>query len=175
MLGVFVPSLMGAGILVSGAVLLADVVKRFIPRHGRRRRHRVAMGAVNVVAATAAWAEREVSAGELLDRVPRSRITYSAWATACGAAAFVIPYATLEAYRDVLGPFRDNPWMIGIGIAGGIAFGLAAIGLVTIALVAPRPPRPIEWVITRTALGQYRVPDPLLIEDPRKGGPCEER
>jgi hypothetical protein len=175
MLGVFVPSLMGAGILVSGAILLADVVKRFIPKRGVRRRHRVAMGTVEVVAAAAAWAEREVSAGELLDRVPRSRITYAGWTVACAAAAFLIPYATVEAYRDVLGPLRGNPWMIGIGVAGGITFGLAAALLATIAALASRPPRPIACLISRTALGQFRVPDPLLIEDPQKGGQCEER
>ena len=66
-LGVFVPSLMGAGILVSGAILLVDVLRRYLPQSGLHRRHRVAIGAFNVVAGAAAWAGREVAAGELLD------------------------------------------------------------------------------------------------------------
>ena len=40
--GVFFPALMSAGILVSGVILLSDVVRRLMPNRGQRRRYRVA-------------------------------------------------------------------------------------------------------------------------------------
>lgn len=165
-LGVFVPSLVGAGILVSGAILLVDVLRRFLPQGGLHRRHRVAMGTFNVVAAAAAWAGREVSAAELLDRAPRRRTTYVAWATALASVAIAVPVAMAAAYRDELGLFYASPWMIGLGTAWGIIFGLLALLLLIVAALAPRPPRPIRWLIATTALGRFQVPDPLPFEGP---------
>lgn len=165
-LGVFVPSLMGAGILVSGAILLVDVLRRYLPQSGLHRRHRVAMGTYNVVVAAAAWAGREVSAGELLDRAPRSRTAYVAWATAFASLAVAIPVAMAAAYRDELGLFYASPWMVGLGAAWGIIVGLLALFLLIIAVLARRPPRPIRWLIATTALGRFQVPDPLPFEGP---------
>ncbi len=55
---VFVPSLIGVGILVSGAILLSDLLRRYLPQGGLRRRHRVAMGAYHVVSEAAGWGWR---------------------------------------------------------------------------------------------------------------------
>lgn len=165
-LGVFVPSLMGAGILVSGAILLVDVLRRYLPQSGLHRRHRVAIGAFNVVAGAAAWAGREVSAGELLDRAPRNRATYLAWATALASLAVAVPVAMAAAYRDELGLFYASPWMVGLGTAWGIIFGALALLLLILAVLSPRPPRPIRWLIATTVLGRFQVPDPLPFEGP---------
>ena len=165
-LGVFVPSLMGAGILVSGAILLVDVLRRYLPQSGLHRRHRVAMGTYNVVAAAAAWAGRDVSAGDLLDRAPRSRTTYVALATACASLAVAVPLAMASAYHDELGVFHASPWMVGLGTAWGIVFGTLAIILLIVAVSARRPPRVIRWLIATTALGRFQVPDPLPFEGP---------
>lgn len=156
---VFFPSLMGVGILVSGALLLADVVRRFFPRRGVHRQHRVAMGAFGVVSTAATWAGREVSAGELFDRAPRHRLTYAAWAAMCATAAVVLPYMAAESYEDELGLFTQSPWMIGLGTAAAIVFSLLALFLVTVVVLAKRPSGPIRWLITRTSLGQLQVPE----------------
>lgn len=160
---VFFPSLMGVGILVSGALLLGDLVKRLFPRRGLYRRHRVAMGAFGVVAATAAWADREVSAGELFDRVPRHPATYLGLAAACTTLAVALPYYATEAYEDELGLFFESPWMVGLGTAAGILFGVAAVLLVGIVAFSKQPAGPVRWLITRTSLGRLQVPESASI------------
>lgn len=172
---VFVPSLMGVGILASGAILLADLLRRHLPQRRLHRRHRVAMGTFRVVSAAAAWADRDVSPGELLERAPRHRATYLVWAVGCGAAAVILPKAALAAFRDELGLFYSSPWMIGWGAGAAVIFGLAAILLLIVAAVSTRPPRPVAWLVARTALGRLQVPDPLPFEDPPEGASCEER
>lgn len=159
-IAVFFPSLMGVGILVSGALLLSDLVRRFLPQRGIHRRHRVAMGTFGIVSGAASWVGKDVSAGELLDRAPRSRITYSSWTLACTAAALIIPIAAAAAYRDELGVFYTSPWMVGLGIAGAIVFGLAALFLASVTFLARRSGGPVAWLITRTALGRLQVPEP---------------
>lgn len=158
-IAVFFPSLMGVGILVSGALLVADLIRRFLPKRGLRRRHRVAMGTFGVVSGAAVWAEREVAAGELLDRAPRNRLTYSGWAVASTAAAVIIPVAAAAAHRDELGVFHASPWMVGLGTAGGMVFGLLAVFLVTVAILADTKRGPMVWLISQTALGRLQVPE----------------
>jgi hypothetical protein len=169
-LAVFFPSLMGVGILVSGALLLADLFRRFLPRRGVHRQHRVAMGAFGVVSTAAAWAGRDVSAGELFDRAPRHPLTYAAWAAMCAIAAVALPYVAAESYEDRLGLFHESPWMIGLGAAAAIVFGLFALFLVAVVVLARRPSGPIPWLITRTSLGQLQVPESIPIVD-TEGGP----
>ena len=91
-LAVFFPSLMGVGIIASGAVLLSDLVLRLLPNRGMRRSRRVALGAYGVVAAAAAAAGRTVRRSELLDRVPRRRTVYGMLA-ASAAIYFVAIWA----------------------------------------------------------------------------------
>ena len=172
--GVFVPSLIGVGILVSGAVLLADVLRRYVPERGLRRRHNVAMGAYNVVNEVAAWAGREVSAGELLDRAPRRRITYAAFGAVCAIAAVVVPNAFLAAYWDELGLFHRSPWMIALSVVGAVGFALGAIVMIATALLASTGFRPVDWLVANTAVGRLQVPDPLPFEDKPEGASCAE-
>jgi hypothetical protein len=169
-LAVFFPSLMGVGILVSGALLLADLVRRFFPRRGVHRQRRVAMGAFGVVSTAAVWAGREVSAGELFDRAPRHRLTYGGWAAVCATSAVALPYVAAESYEDHLSPFYESPWMVGLGAAAAIVFGLLAVFLVAVVVLARRPSGPIPWLITRTSLGQLQVPESMPI-DHSKGDP----
>jgi hypothetical protein len=158
-IAVFFPSLMGVGILVSGALLLADLIRKYLPQRGLRRRHRVAMGAFGVVNGAATWAGREMSAGELLERAPRNRVTYSGWAVASMAAAVITPVAAAAAYRDELGVFHASPWMVGLGTAGGVVFGLLAVFLATVAVLAGTKYGPMAWLIGQTALGRLQVPE----------------
>lgn len=158
-IAVFFPSLMGVGILVSGALLLSDLVRRYLPKRGIHRRHRVAMGTFSVVAGAGTWAGKEVSAGELLDRAPRARLTYSGWALASVALALIIPIAAGAAHGDELGVFYSSPWMVGLGTAGAIVFGLLALFLATVTFLAEKRHGATGWLISRTTLGRLQVPE----------------
>lgn len=174
MIGVFVPSLMGVGILVSGAILLGDLVRRHLPQGGLRRRHRVAMGTFAVVSEAGSWVERSVSAGDLLDRAPRHRSTYAAWALACAIAGVIVPAGLMAAHRDELGLFHESPWMIGLSIAAAIVAGVLLVVIVAVGILAGQPVPPIAWLVAHTPIGRLQVPDPLPFDDPAKGDPCDE-
>lgn len=174
MLAVFVPSLMGVGILVSGAILLVDLVRRHLPEGGLHRRHRVAMGTFAIVREAGSWVERSVSAGDLLDRAPRHRTTYAAWALGCAIAGVFIPAGLMAAHRDELGLFHGSPWMIGLSIAAATVAGILLVVFVAVASLAGRPAPPIAWLVTHTPIGRLQVPDPLPFDDPVKGDPCDE-
>ncbi len=49
-LAVFFPSLMGVGILVSGALLISDSIRRLFPQGSLRRKHNVVVGTYGAVA-----------------------------------------------------------------------------------------------------------------------------
>ena len=156
---VFFPSLMGVGILVSGALLLSDLIRRLLPTRGLHRRHRVAMGTFGVVSDAATWTGKPLSAGELLDRAPRSRFTYAIWTVMSAAIAVTVPAGLTIAYRDELGLFHRSPWMVGLGTAGGILFGLLTLLLVAVTVCAGRRCGPVAWLIGHTVLGRLQVPD----------------
>lgn len=158
-LGVFFPSLMGIGILVSGALLLSDQIRRILPQGGLHRRHRVAMGAFGVVSRAAEWAELDIAAGELFDRVPRHPLTYGAWAIAGMAAAVGVPIAATAAYADEAGLFFHSPWMVGLGVAAAIGFGLLALLVILTLVFGRRRSGPFLWLVARTSLGRLQVPD----------------
>lgn len=159
MLAVFFPSLMGVGILVSGALLLSDQVRRLLPQGGLHRRHRVAMGAFGVVSHAAAWAEQDIEAGELFDRVPRHPLTYGAWAMASVAAAVVVPVAAAAAHADEAGLFYRSPWMVGLGAATAIVFGLVALLVISTVALGQGRSGPFPWLVANTSLGRLQVPD----------------
>jgi hypothetical protein len=172
---VFVPSLIGVGILVSGAILLTDLLRRYLPQGGLRRRHRVAMGAYHVVSEAAGWAGRTVSAGDLLDRAPRHRLTYVVWGTICGVMAVAAPYAFVEAHEDELGLFFQSHWMVILSFASAIGLGLVAVVLFGVALLAPSGRQPVAWLVANTVIGRIQVPDPLTFDHSPEGASCAER
>ena len=172
--GVFVPSLIGVGILVSGAILLVDLLRRYLPQGGLRRRHDVAMGAFHVVEEAARWSGRTVSAGELLERAPRNRLTYMAWGTVCAVGAIAAPHAFIAAYHDELGLFDESVWMVVLSLAAAIGLGIAAVILFAVAVLASSSHGPIRWLVTNTVIGRLQVPDPLPFEHAPEGASCAE-
>lgn len=170
-LAVFFPSLMGFGILVSGALLVSDAVQKLLPHEGRRRKRRVAIGARGVVAAAARSAGRDVLEPRFLRRVIRSRTEYFGVALLATGAFWLTVVGGVEAYDDMKGVFYASPWIAGLTIGFGIAFGLAAVGALALALVHRRAPQPVHWVIERTIVGRLRIPDPEdAVADVAKGG-----
>jgi hypothetical protein len=155
---VFFPSLMGVGIIASGLIMLSDLVLRLLPNRGRRRSHRVALGAYGVVAAIAAAAGQPVQRSELLDRVPRRRTTYAALAVAAAAAGTVIALSCTAAYRDASGLFHGSPWMLGIAIGVGAVLGAVAVLTVALAALGSRLPPPLARVVAGSGLGRLQIP-----------------
>lgn len=156
-LGVFFPSLMGFGILVSGALLLAEVVNRLLPHRGRRRRHRIAVGAYGIVAQAAAVTGRRLAVPGFLVREFRSRATYLAAAFVLGVGSLTALTSGLAAYRDVRGVFYHSPWAYGLGVGFGVALGLLALGALVLAVGHHRLPRWVHRVVGQSALGRLRV------------------
>lgn len=157
--GVFFPALMGIGILASGALLLADLVRRLMPNRGQRRRYRIAVGTYGVIAATAAAAGIRLEPPTFLTRRRRNRTTYGfAAAISIGLGAVALT-AGLAAYRDALGVFYESPWAIGLGI--GVSAGMFLIAAVALVLAATRDPgpRPLSWIVEHSPYGRITVPD----------------
>jgi hypothetical protein len=155
---VFFPSLMGFGILVSGALLISDLVHRALPNRGRRRRHRVASGMYGVVANAAAAARIDLPPPAFLRRTFRRRWTYGGIALVLigsGVAAWNIGMA---AYNDARGVFFESPWAFGLGFGFGV--GLVALGLMAMVLAVAyrRSPWPLRWMVTSSPIGRIEVP-----------------
>lgn len=154
---VFLPGLMGAGILLSGAILLADGVRKLAPNRGVRRRVNVARGVRGVVAGAARAAGQPVPQPELGRREPRSRWSYLVLGAALGAMAGVFVRAGLDAYLG-RGTMYHNSWALGIWIGMGAA--LAMLAILGFALAGPAGERSVRLrrVVDATWLGRLRPP-----------------
>lgn len=168
---VFFPSLMGVGIIASGMVLLSDLVMRALPNRGRRRSHRVALGAYGVVAAAAAAAGKPILRSHLLDRVPRRRAAYALGAVLAMAAGVAVAGACLAAHRDPIGVFHGSPWMTGIAVAAVAIAGLVTIPVTALAVLGDHLPRPLALLVTQTFLGRLQIPVEIVPTNERKETP----
>jgi hypothetical protein len=157
-LGVFFPSLMGFGILVSGALLLADVVNRLLPHRGRRRRHRIAVGAHGIVNRAASATGRGLVPPAFLIRQFRNRTAYLAAALVLGVGGVFAFAAGLAAHADVRGVFYRSPWAFGLGVGFGIALGVLALGALVLAVGHRRLPRWVHQIVGHSPLGRLRIP-----------------
>ncbi len=154
---VFVPGLMGAGILLSAGVLLADGIRRLLPNRGVRRRVVIARGVRSVVAGAARAAGHGAATGELLRREPRARVLYVLAGAALGALAGLVIRAGTDAYYGP-GTLHGNLWPVGGGIGGGAVLGVAASLLFTLAALGRRLPRPLRGLVASTPVGRLRPP-----------------
>jgi hypothetical protein len=156
-LAVFFPSLMGLGILASGALLLTDLLHKLVPGRGLRRGHHVVTGAFGIVADAAAAAGRPLRRSDVLYREPRHPLAYVAVAAvACGIGLAVVAGCT-AAYRDAAGVFHASPWMIGIAVAGGAIAGLLATLSLVLAVLRGHLWRPLARLVATTPMGRLRV------------------
>lgn len=166
-LGVFVPGLMGAGILVSGVILIADGVRKITPNRGVRRQVVIAQGVRSVVAQVARAAGLEVREGELFERDLRSRRVYLSIGLALAGVAAAIIRAGVAAFVHQ-GTLHGNPWSIGLGLGLGTPFLLAGGLAMTIAAWHRRSPASLLRLVRRTWLGRLRP----LPEEPLERAPA---
>lgn len=159
-LGVFFPSLMGFGILVSGALIVYDLVHRMLPHETTRRRRRLAVGAHAVVSGIARTAGISFPAPGFLVREPRSRLAYILGCATTTLLAALVVVAGSAAYADTKGLFYESPWILGLTIGFGIAIGLVALVLLFLSVMAGRAPQPFQWLIRSSPFGRLRIPAP---------------
>lgn len=157
---VFFPALMGAGILVSGAILLADYIRKMLPNRGRNRLHRITVGTYGVVEAAANAAGAPIATPDLVSRERRPRYAYVAASMLAVLAAVSVIAATSAAHNDVRGLFYRSGWMVGIGAGIGGTLLLLALLLAGIALLYRRLPRPFGVLVKRSPLGRLYIPHP---------------
>lgn len=171
-LGVFFPSLMGFGILVSGALLVADVVHKMLPHQGRRRRRRVAIGAYGLVAAAARSVGRNLPVPGFLTRSFRSRTEYFGVALVAMGAGWLVVVAGTEAYDDARGLFFSSPWIAGLTVGFAVASGITALAGLLLAIVHRRLPRRVHWIVEHSVLGRLRTPSAVdaVIDVTEQGG-----
>lgn len=167
-LAVFFPALMGAGILVSGVLLLWDVVRQLMPNQGQRRRYRNAVGTYGVVASTARTAGLTVDRPKFLTRRRRSTLTYLAIAAVSIGLAGISLSTGLDAYEDPLSVFAGSPWAVGIGVAAFVLLLLiAAVALVILAF-GSSDIRVVRWIVEHSVFGHLTVPKRMTVGPPRR-------
>lgn len=158
--GVFVPGLMGAGILVSIVMLVTDGIRKLFPVRGDRARaarvRAVALGRANDL--------RAVGRGEPPEparvlHVPRSRgVSVILGMLALAAAVAVLAGTQSYFNSDLIDLAGREEW--GFGLGWGASFLLAAGGVIWLASGALGKNRPelVERLASLPALGE--LPDP---------------
>lgn len=163
-LAVFVPGLMGAGILLSAGILLADGLKRLIPNRGVRRRVGIARAVHGAVEGAAMAAGYAVPEHDLLPRRLRARWAYLALAFTMVTAGVVVTRLFLDAYADPLGTLHHNPWAIGLAVLADVPLLLGVLVSTLLALLPRRLTLRLPRLVANTWLGRPTPPP----ENPRE-------
>lgn len=157
-LHVFVPALMGVGMIVSGFLVIADWVHNLLPNGRVRRKQQIAAGAMGVVVSVAQAAGHDVDGPDFHSREWRPRWYYAVGGfvfAAVGAGALL---AGLLAFNDDAGLFYRNPWMVGLGVGTASVLGLLALQLLFFTLVHRRSFRAAHVLVETTWFGRLKAP-----------------
>ncbi len=157
-LAVFFPSLMGVGILISGALLLSDWVRRLLPQGSVRRKHHVVIGTYGAIAETVDAAGYHLEEPWFLSRGLRERRTYLLLAFGLALAGVASAWIGIEFYRDPLGLFYQSPWAVGIGYGVGAALVLVALLCAFLGAAYRSSPKLVMRLVTDTSLGRIILP-----------------
>lgn len=164
--GVFVPGLMGAGIILSAALLASDGVRRLLPNIGVRRKVNVARGVRHIVLSTASAAGLEVHARAMRRRGPRSAWFYVVTAAVALSLGYLAVRFGLESFNN-RGALEGNAMGAVLGMIAGVALaGVTAAALMAL-LLATRPNRPGRWLVESTPLGRLLPPPESRVERAR--------
>lgn len=155
---VFFPSLMGVGILVSGALLISDWVRRLFPQGSIRRKHNVVVGTYGAVADAIDAAGYHLEEPWFLGRGLRNRSTYLTSSAVLWLAGVASMWVGREFFDDPLGLFYKSPWAIGIGYGVGAALMTVAAVCLFVAITYEATPRPVMYLVTETSLGRIILP-----------------
>ena len=144
--GVFVPGLMGAGILLSIAMLLGDGVRKVFPTRGERARaariRSIALGRANDLRAVG---QGVAPAPARVRRVPRRRfpaLFLGLFAAVAAGALFALTQSFFD--TDMVRLSGREEWGVGLGFAGAALFGAGALVWLLSGVLGTRGP---EWVV----------------------------
>lgn len=155
---VFVPSIMGAGILASLAVLAADAVRALDPRRrGARRRAELQRRALTLVVPLAEAIGVSAPAPLRLRRRLRSRRFYAVLFVLSVTLSLYVAIGSTANYLRPGGYLEGVLWIEVLALSASLFFlGLGVVAL-AVALRHPVPPRWAWAVIDHSPLG--RLPD----------------
>jgi MFS family permease len=157
-LHVFVPALMGVGMIVSGILVIADWVHNLLPNGRVRNKQQIAAGAKGVVVSVAQAAGHDVSGPDFHQREWRPRWAYVVAIfvfVAVGGGALA---AGLLAFNDDSGIFYRNPWMVGLGVGTASIMGLLTLQLLFFSIVHRRSFRAAHVLVETTWFGRLKPP-----------------
>jgi hypothetical protein len=161
-LAVFIPGIMGAGIIVSIVMLVSDGLRRLVPVRGARAR------AVHIATRTQARVHDLVSVrtGEpplpaTVSRVPRPRAVSLALGALALAGAGAIMVGAVVVYRGHGSVWSGRGWPLGVGLALALPLGLAGLVLLSSGVLGPRRPGWLDRLARTEPLGV--LPDPETI------------
>lgn len=153
-LRVFVPSIMGAGILVSLGILVGDLGRRIAPRAGRaRRRAAIHRRAGALVAPLAAAIGVPAPSARHARRRLRSRTFYAVLFAITVSLSLYIGIGSTFNYLRHFGPFNHKVWMESLAITVAVAFFSVSLVALAVVLRYPSVPRWARPAIDRTPLG----------------------
>lgn len=163
---VFVPGLMGAGILMSAGILVGDGVKKLFPNSGTRRQVEVVRGVQSVVAGVAASAGVEIEESNISRRAPRSFLFYALGAVLFGILAVTAVSLGIIEFNDD-GVFEGNAISIVFGSVVGAFAGAVAIILAALAVGRRHRIPVITRIMETTVLGRLQSPPDSRVERAR--------
>ena len=167
--GVFIPALMGAGILTSIFVLVMDGARKVLPLDGARARSaHVRAGAEGRVADLDAAATGIPPHVPRAVHVPRGTLSSTVLAGAAGSAAWFSVQAAYAAYYANEGVLSDRGWTLAMGF--GIAVVLAALSVVWLATAVARDrgPRLLRTAARLPVVGTFPSLTPPDDSAPRR-------
>lgn len=164
--GIFVPGLMGAGILVSMAMLVTDGARKAFPTRGNRaraaRRRAVAVGRANDLRSIP---RGEPPRAEVITTAPRTRPVALVLGVLCGAAAVGALLGADAYFNADLHLAKRGEWGLGIGWGTAAFLSLGSVSLIGWASVGERVPRWARRIAAIPPLGV--LPDPSAMSSPR--------
>lgn len=165
--GVFVPGLMGAGILLSAAILVSDGVRRLLPSRGVRRRINVVRGVRRIVVDMADAAGMQIEERNLVRREPRSPWLYAVIALSALPVAFIVARWGFNAYNSTGSSLEGNAMAIFYGLAAAAALATAGVVAAVLMIPALGAPGPVGWLLEHTAVGRLAPPPDGVAERAR--------
>ncbi len=155
---VFFPSLMGVGILISGALLIADWMRKVLPNGRIRKQHNVVVGIYGSISDAIDAAGYRLEEPWFLRRDLRHRSTYFGWAAVLLLLGGASMWIGVQFFDDPKGLFYRSPWATGLGYGIGAAAVLAGLTSAVLGVAYRSLPVPMRRLIEETSLGRIVLP-----------------
>ncbi|MBI2168268.1 MAG: hypothetical protein HYU28_02030 [Actinobacteria bacterium] len=159
--GVFVPGLMGAGILLSIAMLISDGARKLFPIRGDRARfahaRAAALGRANDLRAVVRGAPPVPAR---ISHVPRGRLASIVLGLLAGASAAAVLAATHSFFNsDLAGLAGREEWGFGAGWMAAALLGSGSVIWLTAGALGSRRPSWLDRLAALPPLGELPPPD----------------